>query len=257
MHFEWGVIMGEIISLNDGNFDRVVQDNTPALLLFSNGENLRNEFSIAFKKAAEEEHHENLIFGRINPDDNQGIVKHFDVGSKAVLIAYYKGEELARRSRPWGVDVPLAIEMLESAYREDHPIIIEESEPSESKDIVVDRVPVNVTDDTFQAEVIDYHLPVVVDFWAEWCGPCKMVAPILDRLAEEFAGKIRIAKVDVDANPGLSQTFRVMSIPTIMMVKDRTIVFTQPGALPEPALRDLFNQLIGLEVPAQEQQPTQ
>ena len=252
--------MGEIISLSDSDFDNVVQENTPALLLFSNGENLRNEFSIAFKKAAEEEDHETLVFGRINPDDNQGIVERFDIGSKAVLIAYYKGEELARRSRPWGVDVPLAIEMLENAYREDHPIIIEEAEepaPNESKDIVVDNVPVNVTDDTFQAEVIDYHLPVVVDFWAEWCGPCKMVAPILDKLAEEFAGKIRIAKVDVDENQGLAQTFRVMSIPTIMMVKDRTIVFSQPGALPEPALRDLFTQLIDLEVPEQEEQPAQ
>lgn len=81
-----------------------------------------------------------------------------------------------------------------------------------------------------------------------------MVAPILEKLAGEFAGKVRIAKVDVDANPGLSQTFKIMSIPTIMMIKNRTIVFQQPGALPEEAMRDLFQQLVDLEVPDPETQ---
>ena len=76
----------------------------------------------------------------------------------------------------------------------------------------------DVTDATFQKEVVDYshELPVLVDFWAEWCGPCKMVAPIMEKMAAEFAGKVRIAKVDTDANQGLSQAFRIMSIPTIM-----------------------------------------
>ena len=78
-----------------------------------------------------------------------------------------------------------------------------------------------------------------------------MVAPILEKLAAEYAGKIRIAKVDTDANPGLSQAFRIMSIPTIMLIKQRTIVFSQPGALPEPAFRDLIDQLIALEIPPQ------
>jgi len=119
----------------------------------------------------------------------------------------------------------------------------------------VETKTVAVTDETFQAEVLDHDLPVLVDFWAEWCGPCRMVGPILDKMAEEFAGQIRVAKVDVDANPQLSQSFKVMSIPTLMMVKDSTIVFSQPGALPENAVRDLIKQLIALEVPVQEEEP--
>ena len=111
--------------------------------------------------------------------------------------------------------------------------------------------PVAVTDETFQAEVIDYELPVLVDFWAEWCGPCRMVSPILEKMAEEYAGKVRIAKVNVDENPGLSQYFKVMSIPTIMMFKSHTIVFSQPGAFPEPAFRELLDQLVELEIPEQ------
>jgi thioredoxin 1 len=114
----------------------------------------------------------------------------------------------------------------------------------------VDTKPVIVTDATFQQDVIDQELPVLVDFWAAWCGPCRAVAPILDKLAVEFAGKIRIAKVDVDSNPGLSQTFQITSIPNLMMIKNRTIVFNQPGALPEGVMRDLVQQLIALEVPA-------
>lgn len=113
-----------------------------------------------------------------------------------------------------------------------------------------------VTDDSFDADVLKASTPVLVDFWAEWCGPCRMVAPTLDKLAKEFAGQVKIAKLNVDENPGVAQAFRVMSIPNIMLIKNRTIVFNQPGALPEPAFRDLINQLIALEVPAKEAAPT-
>ena len=117
---------------------------------------------------------------------------------------------------------------------------------------LVTRAPVHVTDDSFQQDVIDFshNLPVLVDFWVEWCRPCRQVAPIMDKLAEEYAGKVRIAKVDTDANPGLSQGFRIMSIPTIMAFKEGKLVFNQPGAFPEAAFRDLLEQLIALEIPA-------
>ncbi|MBI5666895.1 MAG: thioredoxin [Chloroflexi bacterium] len=147
--------------------------------------------------------------------------------------------------------------MLEAALRErqpDQPIVSETNGAKSVTTPIVNDKPVHVTDATFEAEVLNSELPVVIDFWAEWCGPCRMVAPILDKLAKEFAGQIRIAKVNVDENPGLSQAFRIMSIPTIMLVKQRTIVFSQPGALPEAAFRDLIQQLIALELPPREEE---
>ena len=118
----------------------------------------------------------------------------------------------------------------------------------------MDNQPVAVTDETFEKEVIGHSLPTLVDFWAPWCGPCRMVAPILDKLAEEYAGKVRIAKVNTDENPQLAMGFQVMSIPTIMLVKERTVVFRQPGALPEPALRQLLDKLIELEIPKEKEE---
>lgn len=80
--------------------------------------------------------------------------------------------------------------------------------------------PVTITDSNFPNEVVNSKMPVLVDFWATWCPPCKMIAPIIDALAKELAGKVKIGKVDVDQNPMLSSQFRVQSIPTLIIFKD-------------------------------------
>ena len=251
--------MPEPMSLNQTNMDAVLNGEQPALILFTTGEGLRSDFKAAFDKAAQEGDGQ-VVYARVDPRENPALAQQFGVGEKPVLIAWYCGEEVTRRQKPWGTDLPLAVELLQKAASASGNPLNEAKTEEEVKPVTqptVHNKPVTVTDATFEQEVLNSDLPVMVDFWAAWCGPCRMVAPILEKLAGEFAGQIKIAKVDVDANPGLSQAFRIQSIPNLMIVKNRTMIFNQPGALPEAALRDLVQQAIALEVPTPEEQPAE
>jgi thioredoxin 1 len=104
--------------------------------------------------------------------------------------------------------------------------------------------PIHVTDAEFEAKVLQSDIPVVVDFWAPWCGPCKMVAPTLDKLAKEQAGKMLIAKVNTDENPDWATRYGVQGIPTMLLISGGKIVHRQVGALPEPMLRELVTQFL-------------
>ena len=95
---------------------------------------------------------------------------------------------------------------------------------------------IEVTKSTFQSEVLESDVPVLVDMWAAWCGPCRMVGPIVDELAADYAGRLKVAKIDVDAEPELAATFNVASIPTILLIKDGAVVASAIGARPKAQL---------------------
>jgi thioredoxin 1 len=97
--------------------------------------------------------------------------------------------------------------------------------------------PIDISDDTFQSEVIESDVPVLVDFWADWCGPCKMVAPVVKDLAGEFDGKVKIAKMDVDTNPQTPMQYGVRSIPTLLIFKGGAPVDQVVGAVPKSVLK--------------------
>ena len=103
---------------------------------------------------------------------------------------------------------------------------------------------VAVTDDTFDAEVKNSDIPVVVDFWAEWCGPCKQIGPALEELSNEMEGQIKIVKVDVDNNPNSPAAMGVRGIPALFIVKDGQVISNRAGAAPKAALQSWIQDSI-------------
>lgn len=106
--------------------------------------------------------------------------------------------------------------------------------------------PIHVTDEAFDKTVMQSELPVIVDFWAPWCAPCRMVAPTLDKLAKEYSDTLLIAKVNTDENPQWAQKFGVQGIPTMLFVANGKVVHQQVGAMPEPMLRDVVKQFLNV-----------
>ena len=103
---------------------------------------------------------------------------------------------------------------------------------------------VHVTDASFESDVLNASAPVLVDFWAEWCGPCRMLTPLVNELSQEYEGKALIGKVDVDSNPGIASKYGIRNIPTILFIKGGQVVDKQVGAVPKNVLAGKLDSLL-------------
>jgi len=101
-----------------------------------------------------------------------------------------------------------------------------------------------VTDDNFDSEVLNSDTPVLVDYWAEWCAPCKAIAPVLDDIAAEYADKVKITKMNIDENPSVPSKFGIRSIPTLMIFKNGQVESTRMGALSKPQLAEFLDSVV-------------
>lgn len=103
---------------------------------------------------------------------------------------------------------------------------------------------ITITDSNFKEEVIDSKIPVLIDFWAEWCAPCRLIAPIVEEIANEFKGKLKVGKLDVDNNPQTSMNYGIRSIPTLLIFKEGKPVETIIGAVPKKDILDRLKPII-------------
>lgn len=103
---------------------------------------------------------------------------------------------------------------------------------------------INVTDSTFEETVLNSEMPVIVDYWAEWCGPCKMIAPILDEVANEYKGKLTVAKINIDENQATPQKYAVRGIPTLMIFKNGEVAGTKVGAVSKSQLSAFIDSVV-------------
>ncbi len=104
--------------------------------------------------------------------------------------------------------------------------------------------PIAVTDESFDKDVLKSETPVLVDFWAEWCGPCKMIAPVVDELANEYAGKVKFVKMDVDSNPKTPRNYGIRGIPALLLFKNGSVAKQMVGALPKSSLKKNIDEAV-------------
>ena len=235
------------IICNDQSLDRLLATKTPTLIIFWNGHNLPDDLNQEMMGLAKERR-EQMIVAKVNAHENPQSTGRFAVRQMPLLIGIQDGEVVARVERPTTKDLreqakvvigeaPRPVQSAgESAASS--PLSAKKNQPG------AETRPVHVTDATFEAQVLRSDVPVLVDFWAPWCGPCHMIAPVLDKLARDFAGRLRVAKVNVDESPHYAGVYGVQGIPTMLMVQNGVVKDRLVGALPELYLRQKVETLL-------------
>jgi thioredoxin 1 len=233
------------INSNDQSFDRVLKAGLPVLAVFSGGVPA-SALQDALKQIAKA-NADRLLVVNVRADENPQLVQRLAVRAPS-LITFKDATEYSRAEMPTADDARVHAEYL--LGRGPKPAVPPPSgRPSPNTTAaaggpVGSDAPLHVTDATFARDVLGAPLPVMVDFWAEWCGPCRMIAPALEKLAREYAGRVRIAKLNVDENQRTSMEYKVQGIPTLLLVKNGKIIDRVVGALPEPQLRQQVERLL-------------
>lgn len=227
------------IQSGDQSFGRVLNAGLPVATLFWSGAKLDPalESELAARARADAG---KLLIVKIKTEDNPELVGRFGVQAASELVTFREGREMTRVENP----SPSAIEAHLGFLLGRGPKPLEERSPRAEAGTMPGGQPITVTDATFSKDVMQSGLPVVVDFWAPWCGPCRMVSPALERIATDYRGKLRIAKLNVDENPITAQAHMVQGIPTLLFVKNGRIADRVVGALPEAQIRMRVKQFL-------------
>ena len=228
------------IVTNDQSVDRLFAASLPVLLVFWRGRNIPDSLNQRMVSLAEQKAGD-LLIARINVEDNPQTATQFDVSETPLLIGVVNGHEVQRSTVGSPADLDTVVRILlgeQSDLSGDQTVNRLDKKVYRS----IDTRPLTVVDADFEQKVLRSDLPVLVDFWAPWCAPCQMIAPVLDRLAREYAGRIRVAKVNVDNNPHMAGVYGVQGIPTLLIFKNGRVVERLVGALPEQHLQAKIRQ---------------
>ncbi len=223
------------IHTNDQSIERVLSAGLPVALVFNAGpapSNLAEQLNRLAQTYAGQ-----VIIAELNTKDNPASTRKYQVTQTPALVTFKNGQEQTRVQplNPTQIE-PHLLYLVGKGPRPTTPNPAPAPQAATTGSGTQGQ-PITVTDATFERDVLKSPLPVLVDFWAPWCGPCRMVAPTVEKMAREMAGKARFAKVNVDENPQIAAQYGIYSIPTMMVVKNGQIIDRWAGALPEPALR--------------------
>lgn len=227
------------INTNDQSIDRVLAAGLPVALVFLNG-NVSSELDQTIERLASRNAGQ-LLVTKIDKKENPETARRFRIDTTPSLVTVQKGQCVSQAESVTGAELEQHIAFL--LGKGPKPVSVQQARVATANG--GSGTPVTVTDATFVKDVLDVGQPVLVDFWAPWCGPCRMVEPTVKKLASEFAGRLRVAKINVDENPAISNQYGVQGIPTMIVFRNGQIADRWSGALPEPALRSRIQQFIG------------
>jgi thioredoxin 1 len=240
------------ITTTDQSLERVLAAGLPVTLVFLGAERSLDE---TLSRLAREYAGQALIV-KIHAAENAASTRRFQVRATPAVVTLRQGTTVSRAERISARDLEQhAAYLLGRGPRPAEPAPAETgaasaraaagSSPQSGRAATGDGRPVEVTDATFEQQVLRSPVPVLIDFWAPWCGPCRMVAPTVEKLAHELDGRLRVVKINVDDNPGVSMRYGVQGIPTMMIFRGGQVADRWVGALAEPAIRSRVQQALG------------
>lgn len=212
---------------NDQSIDRVLAAGLPVLLVVVEGQ-LVPALDAALRTIAKDEAGA-LLVATLDARDNPQTAAQIP-GARPALAVFQSGDMVSAKSNLTPDD--LAAYAAYAVGRGPQPVDAAPARPMQAP-----ARPLTVTDASFRQEVLASDVPVLVDLWAEWCGPCHMIAPIVERIAQDYAGRLKVVKLNVDENPLTPRQYQVQGIPTLLIVSRGRVVDRLVGAMPEPVLR--------------------